>query len=176
LSKREKTVTRSFRISQSVFKILEEDSARRNISVNTLVNQLLLAYANIGRFQNKLGAIRITRPSFVRLLDACSDEALVEVGRSLVVDSPRAQMLAKHGTLSLSTVLDHVRTETAYGGWGEYSEVENQGKLVITQTHTLGRKGSIFISNILQALFEMVDIHPRISSREHSVTIEIRVP
>ena len=173
MSKREKTVTRSFRISQSAYKALEEDASGRRISLNTLVNQLLLAHANMGRFQDKLGAIRIARPSFVHLLNACSDEALIEVARSVVLDSPRAQMLAKYGTLSLSTVLDYMRTMIAYGGWGEYSEVENQGKLVITQTHDLGRKGSVFISNVLESIFGMVNIHPKMSSSEHSITIEI---
>jgi predicted DNA-binding ribbon-helix-helix protein len=173
LSKREKTVTRSFRISQSAFKALEEDAARRKISLNTLVNQLLLAHANMGKFQDKLGAIRIARPSFTQLLNVCSDEALIEVGRSLALDSSRAQMLAKYGALSLSTVLDYVRTTAAYGGWGEYSEVESQGKLIITLTHNLGRKGSVFMSSILESTFGMVNAHPKLSSSEHSVTIEI---
>jgi len=173
LSKREKTVTRSFRISQSAFKALEEDAARRNITLNTLVNQLFLAHTNLGRFLDKLGSIRIARPSFTQLLNACSDEAIIEVARSVALDSPRAMILAKHGVLSLSTVLDYVRTMVTYGGFGEYSEVESQGRLVITLTHDLTRKGSVFISNVLGSIFGMVNVHPKMSLSEHSVILEI---
>jgi len=173
LSKREKTVTRSFRISQSAFKALEEDAARRNITLNTLVNQLFLAHTNLGRFLDKLGSLRIARPSFTQLLNACSDEAIIEVARSVALDSPRAMILAKHGVLSLSTVLDYVRTMVTYGGFGEYSEVENQGRFVITLTHDLTRKGSVFISNVLDSIFGMVNVHPKMSLSEHSVILEI---
>jgi hypothetical protein len=171
LSKKEKTVTRSFRVSEFAFKALEEDAARRNVSLNTLVNQLFLAYANWGRFIDKIGVFTLSRATFSRLLDASSDEAVIEAAR--LSDTPRAIMLAKHGALSLTTVLDYIRAAAAYGGYAEYNEVENQGKLVITIMHSLGRKGSIYLSRIMESLFANIDRHPKISSSEHSVLIEV---
>jgi len=173
LGKRERTVTRSFRISESAFKALEEDAARRNISVNTLVNQLLLAHTNLGRFLDRFGTIRMARPSFTGLLKACSDESIVEVAQSIAPDTSKTIILAKYGALSLRTVLDYIRTMSAYGGWGEYSELETQGKLIVTQTHNLGRKGSLFISNVLQAVFGLANVHPKTSLSEHAVIFEI---
>jgi len=171
LSKKEKTVTRSFRVSESAFNALEEDAARRNVSLNTLVNQLFLAYANWGRFIDKIGVFTLSRATFSRLLDASSDEAIIEAAR--LSDTPRTIMLAKHGALSLTAILDFIRTATAYGGYAEYSELENQGKLVITIMHSLGRKGSIYLSGIFESMFANIDRHPKISSSEHSVLIEI---
>jgi predicted HicB family RNase H-like nuclease len=46
----EETVTKSFRISESAFLAIEEEAKKRNISVNTLVNQLFLSYANFDRY------------------------------------------------------------------------------------------------------------------------------
>jgi len=46
----EKTVTKSFRISESAFLVIEEEAKKRNISVNTLVNQLFLCYASFDRY------------------------------------------------------------------------------------------------------------------------------
>jgi len=171
--KKGKSVTRSFRVSETAFKALEEDAARRNVSVNTLVNQLLLAYANWGRFFDKIGAVRIPKEAFSRLLDASSDEAVIEAARLSGLDTPRAIMLAKHGTLSLTTVLDFIRAGAAYGGYAEYSEVENQGKLVVTLMHNMGRKASIYFGSLLESIFANIDRHPKISSSEHSVLIEI---
>ena len=173
MSKREKTVTRSFRISESAFKALEEDASQRNISVNTLVNQLLLAHTNLGRFLDKFGMIRITRPSLAQLLNACPDASVVEVARSVASDTPKTIILAKYGVISLRTVLDYMRSMNAYAGWGDYCEVEGQGKLIVTQTHNLGRKGSLFIGNYLESVFGLADVHPKMSMSEHTLIFEI---
>lgn len=173
MSKKEKTATRSFRVSESAFKALEEDAARRNTSVNTLVNQILVAYTNWDRFLERVGAIRTSKSAFSLLLNASSDEAIIEAARVSGPDTPKSIILAKHGVLSTNTILDYVRSATMYGGFAEYSEVETQGKMTITLTHDLGRKGSIFMSGILESLFGMMDIHPKMSSSEHSVVLEI---
>ena len=173
LSKKEKTVTRSFRISESVFKALEEDATRRNVSVNTLLNQLLLAYTNWGRFIDRVGAIRTSKVALRCILNASSDEGVIDAAREVGPDTPKSIILAKHGALSLATVLDYVRNASMYGGFAEYNEVETQGKMTITLMHELGRKGSLFISNTVESLFRMINIHPKMSSSEHTVIIEI---
>lgn len=173
MSKKEKTTTHSFRVSDSAFKALEEDSARRNVSVNTLLNQLLVAYTNWGRFLDRVGAIRTSKAAFGTLLNASSDEAIIEAARVSGPDIPKSIILAKHGALSINTILDYVRSATMYGGFAEYSEVESQGKMTITLTHDLGRKGSIFMSSVIESVFGMINIHPKMSSSEHSVILEI---
>ena len=50
MPKTDKTVTRSFRISERALKSIEEESKRQNISVSTIINQQLLAYAELERF------------------------------------------------------------------------------------------------------------------------------
>jgi hypothetical protein len=173
LSKKEKTVTRSFRISESALQALEEDARSQNLSLNTLVNQLLLAYTNWGRFIGKVGPIRTTKSAFNLLLNAASDEAIVEAARLSGPDTPKSIILAKHGVLSVNTVLDYVRSATVYGGFAEYSEIESQGKKVITLMHDLGRKGSVFLSSVLESIFGMVNLHYKLSTSEHSVIVEI---
>jgi hypothetical protein len=137
LSKKEKTVTRSIRVSESAFKALEEDAAKQNVSLNTLVNQLFLTYANWDRFYAKIGSILVAKSTLGRLLDAASDEAVTEIGRLAGSNVPRAIIPAKHGVLTLSTILTYLRNAAVYGGIAEYSEVETQGKTVITLMHNM---------------------------------------
>jgi hypothetical protein len=63
------------------YKALEDDAARRNVSVNTLVNQLFLMHTAFGRFRDQIGEIRLSRPTFCRLLNACPDKALMEASQ-----------------------------------------------------------------------------------------------
>ena len=173
MSKREKSLTRSFRISESVFKALNDDAKSRNVSVNTLVNQLLLAYTEWGRFIEKAGTIYTSKAAYMPLLNGASDEAIIEACRVSGSDTPKALILAKHGVLSLRTVLDFIRAASTYGGYAEYNEVEAQGKTVVTLIHDLGRKGSLYITQVLESTFATLNIHPKMSSSDHSVVIEI---
>jgi len=173
LSKKEKTVVKSFRVSESAFKTLEAEAASQNVSVNTLLNQIVIRYANWGRFITKYKGIVIGRSAFERLLSVSSDEVVAELGRKAGSDTPKAVMFAKHGEVSLHSVLDYIRGGAMYGGFAEYSEVEKQGKTAITLIHNLGSKGSIYLSNNLQAIFDTAGFHPKISSTEQAVLIEI---
>jgi len=70
-------------------------------------------------------------------------------------------------------VLDYIRSMNAYAGWGDYGEVESEGRLIITQTHNLGRKGSLFIGSYLESVFGLANVHPKTSLSEHSLIFEI---
>src|SRR6266566_4386341 len=52
--KPDKTVNRSFRISEKAYKALEEGAAKGKISLNTFVNQLFLNYAEFDRYASKV--------------------------------------------------------------------------------------------------------------------------
>ena len=173
MSKKGKTVTRSFRISESALQALEEDAASKKVSLNTLVNQLLLTHANFGRVYDRLGVIRISVASFNRLLNACPDEALIENAKLSGKDTPKAIILAKHGVLSLTTVLDFVRGWAEYGHLTVYSDVETQGKRVITLMHNHGQKGSTYLRYYFESVFELIGRQPKITATEHSIAIEI---
>ena len=43
---RPRTATASFRLDESALSALQEDARKQNVSVNTLLNQLVLTYAN----------------------------------------------------------------------------------------------------------------------------------
>jgi hypothetical protein len=79
----EKTVTRSFRINESAFLALEEEAKKRNISLNTLVNQLFISYANFDRYFQRLGMLKMSKVAFRKILKAAPDNELVESAREV---------------------------------------------------------------------------------------------
>ena len=60
-----------------------------------------------------------------------------------------------------------------YANQFEYGESESPNGKVITLFHRLGPKGSVFYSNYVRAIFEAIGYSPRISTSEHSISIEI---
>ncbi len=169
----ERTITRTFRISEHAFKALQDDARHQNVSVNTLVNQTLLSYANFDRFVKKLHLIKISRPTFRRVLDAAHDDAIIEAGQLAGSDVPKFLILAKDGTLSLETVLVHLRGLADYGNLFEYTESVEDRKRVVTLGHELGPKGTLFLAHYVQTVFESVDSHPTFTLGDNSIVIEL---
>lgn len=170
----EKTVTRSFRISESAFLALEEEAKKRNISLNTLVNQLFLSYANFDRYFQRFGMMKMSKFQFRKILKALPDNEIVELARKVAQNSSKIIILARYGTLSLTTILDYLNTLADYAYFVERSEVLSPGeRRVITLMHSYGENGSIFVNAYAKALFELINMEPKLSSTENSVTIEV---
>jgi hypothetical protein len=170
----EKTVTRSFRISESAFLALEEEARKHNISLNTLVNQLLLSFANFDRYFQKFGMLKISKVAYRRTLKAVPDEEIVEAAREVAQNSARVVLLTRYGTLSLAGVLEYLKSLADYAYWFEYTEVlSSERKRVITLTHSLGEKFSLFMIAYSKSLFEQIVINPKLASTKDSITITI---
>ena len=91
--------------------------------------------------------MKITRSGFKRTFELIPDKNIVELAQQNVEDGPKAIILAKYGTLSLTTVLDFLRAWLEYGNFSEYNEVASpEGKRIITLMHNAGRKVSIYLS------------------------------
>jgi hypothetical protein len=169
----DRTVTRSFRISERALKSIEDEAKRQNLNLSAIINHQLLAYSDFERYFRRLGLIKISSATFERLLLAGSDSEVAKAGFEAGSDTPRSIILAKHGILNLSTVIDFLNMLSEFGNQFEFGQVEQGGKQIVTLLHNLGPKGSIFFVNYAKALFQSIDYTPKISSSDHSVVVEI---
>jgi hypothetical protein len=136
----EKTVTRSFRTNENAFLALEEEAKKRNISLNTLVNQLFLSYANFDRYFERLGFIKMSNVAFRKILESTPEKEIVDQAREVARDSSRVIILARYGGMSLTGVLDYLQILANYAYFVEYNEVYSPGeKRVITLMHSFLR-------------------------------------
>jgi hypothetical protein len=170
---RDKTITRTFRISERAFRTLQEDAKHQNVSVNTLVNQVILSYTNFDKFIKKLHMIKVSRPTFKRVLDAAQDDAIIEAGQQAGSDVPKFFIIAKEGVLTLQTALGHLKDMADYGNLFEYTETLQDRKRIITLAHELGPRGTLFLAHYVQTVFESVDAHPMFTLGDNSVIIEL---
>lgn len=172
MPKGDKTVARSFRISQRAFDSLQKEASRKKISINTLVNQLFLAYEEFDRFYERMGMAKISTATFQRLLTAASQEEVINAARQAGEDTPRAIIISRDGLVSLTTIINFLKSMSEYANWFEYNEVD-AGKKIITLMHALGPNGSLFLTHYVRAIFEGIGLSPKFSSSEHSVIIDL---
>jgi hypothetical protein len=118
--------------------------------------------------------LKMSKVTFRKILKAAADKEIVELAREVAQNSSRTIILARYGTLSLTSFLDYLNNLGDYAYFVERSEVLSPGgKRVITLIHSYGEKVSIFVKAYVKALFELINIELKISSTENSVTIEL---
>jgi len=112
-------------------------------------------------------------PTFQKLIESVPDERIAEVAKEAAKDAPRSIILAKYGSISLSSILEYLQMLSEYANFFEYSERESPNGRVITLYHKMGPKGSLFDLNYVKTLLEYVGYSPTITMGEHSVDFEI---
>ena len=169
-----KTATASFRLDESALAAIQEDSKKQNVSVNTLLNQLVLTYANFDRPMKRFRMIKLPASTFKHLLQAATSETLIEAGRSTGEDVPKTYIRAKWGgELTVENALSYLKITADHTNLFEYSEVSRGGKINVTLSHDFGPKGSLFLQRYVQAIFEPLGKPPRFMPDENAVAFEI---
>jgi hypothetical protein len=169
-----KTATASFRLDESALNALQEDARRQNVSVNTMLNQLVLAYANYDRPMKRFHMLKLPASSFRHILQAATNEAIIEAGNSAGKDVPKTYIRAKWGNLTADSALDYLRITADYTNLFEYSEVSRGGKINVTLSHDFGAKGSLFLQRYVQAIFEPLGKPPSFLQDENAVSFELQ--
>jgi hypothetical protein len=72
---------RSFRISEESFNVLEEEAALLNVSINTLVDQIIGVHTSYERFMKKFGMMRMARSTFRSLLEISPEDRVAQAAR-----------------------------------------------------------------------------------------------
>ncbi len=168
-----KTVAKSFRVNEKALTAIQQEAQRQNISLNTLVNQLLIDYAEFGRFVKRMSALRLSRKTFEAVLSASSDEELATGARAAGKSAPLALITSKWGRVTPNIVVEYLRDLSKYANLYEYNETNEDGHLTLTLTHELGSKWSIFLANYLGEAFAVAGTKPEVKTSDRAVIFSL---
>jgi hypothetical protein len=155
---RPKTTIASFRINESVLDALREDAKRQNVSVNSLLNQILLTYINYDRPMKRFDMMKLPTSAIKRILEAATE----------------TYIRARWGELTVENALSFIKVTAEYSNRFEYSAITHDGRINITITHRLGAKGNLFLQSFVKAIFHQMGVSPKFSSDENAVTFELQ--
>jgi hypothetical protein len=164
-----KTVAKSFRVNEKALGALQEEAARQSVSVNTLVNQLLLDYSEFGRFLQRVNALRLSRKTFGEILNIVSEDSLAKAGIAAGKSAPVALIASKWGKVNVSTVIEYIHDLSAYANLFEYYEKNENERWTITLMHELGPKWSAFLANYISEAFVAAGVQPKTKISDRAV-------
>ncbi len=169
MPKEGRTVAKSFRVNEKALEALQEEAKRQSISVNTLVNQLLLEYSEFGRFLQRVNAMTLSRKTFAEILNSISDESLAKAAQTAGKGAPIALISSKYGKVTINTVLGFIHDLSAYANLFEYYEKNENERWTVTLMHELGAKWSTFLTNYFMEAFGTAGIQPKVRTSDRAV-------
>jgi hypothetical protein len=171
---KEKTVTISFRISETAFKALQEDSKRHNISINTLANQLFVTYAEYDRYLSKFHMIKLAASTFKRILNAASENEIAAAAQMAGSSVPVSFILAQKGDFTFENAVDYLRNMGTHANLFDFTESIGSGTRpnTFTLTHDLGIRGSVFLANYVESMLRPLGIEFKIINYPDAITLK----
>ena len=164
-----KTVAKSFRINEKALEALQEEAKRQTISLNTLVNQLLLDFSEFGRYLQRVNALKLSRKTFAEILNSIPEDGLVKAAQTAGKSAPVALIASKYGRVNVTSVLGYIHDLSAYANLFEYNEKNENERWTVTLMHELGPKWSTFLSYYLIEAFVSAGVQPKTKTSDRAV-------
>ena len=165
------SVSGHFRVWKDVYDSLEDEARVRQVSLNTLVNQLLSRYTRDESMYERLGVVTLPKETYRLMLQLIPDDKLDEFALESIKGWPMNLMLARNGIINTDAVLNQLRDFSKLGFLSFY-ETSRNGTKVISLNHEFGPKFTRVLAAGVTGLFKLVNIHPSVTATDSSVTIE----
>ena len=160
-------------MDRSALEALQEDSKVQNVSVNTLLNQLLLTYVNYDRPMKRFQGVKLSASTFRYVLQAASEETLAKAGSLAGGDIPKTYIHARWGKSTVENCLEYLKNMSIYANLFTYSEVVREGRLGVTLSHNFGLNGTVFLRYYVEEIFASCNKIPTFASDENAVVFEL---
>ena len=178
-SKKQKTVTRTFRIRGEWDDILKQEAEKQGTSVNVLVNSIFQKYALFDRLAQGHNSISLTQQTFHTLLSCIPEESIALAGE-------------KSGSTDIQNLLDLMGlpsnydsfaylVSTHFGGdsramWFTCCRHLHENSDSFHLQHNLGRGWSIFLQKYLLSYLKTLKISGETRVYDYAVNLAVPRP
>ena len=80
---------KSFRLDERALDALKQEAGAQTITLNTLTNQLVMDYANFGRYLERVGGVSLSLQTLHEFIGHLSEDSAIDAGKSLGRTSPQ---------------------------------------------------------------------------------------
>ncbi len=167
-----KTEVGSFRLNKDVLSKLKKEAESEKLSLNSLVNKVLEAHVNWHSSAAKLGIIPIGSEVIIELFKNMTDDALKKLARkNAAIISEDLLLLRNEDTLD--AFLDLAQDYFGICGF-PFSIREKDGNFRITVKHTLGKKYSLYIEEMVKIkIYDYTKEKPDVTSTSNTITLSL---
>lgn len=142
----------TFRIGKSNLEELRREAKQKQVSLNTLVNQIFVGHVDWHSNAVNAGMISVPRNLQVVLMKKISDEEITKIAEETAENVPDAILLLRDDYTPLA-FLDVVDSWLKVSNLAYKHNVYDDRHTYVIQ-HDLGKKWSLYLSKVIQYVFE----------------------
>lgn len=170
-----KTRTVSYRIDSKVLDEVVREANNRDTSPNLLVNQILRRFVEFDRYQHRLGTIPFPKEMLREIIDAGDDQYLKNLAARAFKFLLESVILTQQNQ-DLGAMLALLKEYVKVGGIA-CDHLKKDGKDIIVVQHDMGSRTSVFVKELLSAVFEKFLIErPVFEMTDSTVVVSAKLP
>jgi hypothetical protein len=155
ISKPKRTVTMTFRVDESILNVLKEESERKDISLNTLVNHVLKQYVDWDMYAAKAGMIPIAKPVVSALFDKMTPQEIIELASKVGQSAIHDIALFMKSRMDLPSFLSWFEMRMKNSSIELSHKAENSTHTYVIK-HDLGYNWSLYHKTLLHLMFNQI--------------------
>lgn len=144
----------TFRIFSESITRLRKEANEEDISMNTLVNQILKNHISWHSVASKAGFISVERRFVKVMIDKLSEEEVTRLAMEIATTSNRDLLMILRNEISLDSAIDFIESWLRICGFAYRREADTNGKYSFVIQHDMGRKWSLYLGELYKHLFE----------------------
>ena len=167
-----KTEVGSFRLNKDILSKLKKEAESENLSLNSLVNKVLEMHVNWHSSAPKIGIVPVNSQVVKELFNNMSEDSVKKLAEKIAPEISEDLLLLRHED-TLETFLEIAQDYFGVCGF-PFSAQEKNGKYTITVRHTLGKKYSLYIEEIIKIkINQYTKEKPNVSSTANTITLSL---
>ena len=133
----------TFRIDPDVLKKLVTESNQRVVSLNSLVNQILLGYIRWEKQASKSGWILMHKKVIESFIEELDEKTISKIAAPVAKEIMTDTLLAMHSKVDLESWITVTKERSERSNF-DFQEIRSDGKIKLIITHDMGLKWSVF--------------------------------
>ena len=167
-----KSTNFSCRLDKSTFSILEEEAKSKNVSLNSLINNVLAHYAALDRHAKDIELISLTKRAITKIFSNMDDKTIKELATDVGGVVHRELVFLKYDKLTFDNLMQVLVINASRYGSVKYTGINSIHKICIH--HGACVEFSIFISLIHEIMAGNLSIKVKITnSDQNTVCMQI---
>jgi len=153
-SNRQKTTESiTLRFHKHILDRLRKAAEDKQVSLNTLLNQIAIQHLDWHAHAAKAGFITVRKGSIIKMLEKIPEKDIVEIAGYLARKQSKEFVMMFRNEYSLTSALDVIETWIEIAGYSYRHEVRGSEHFFIVQ-HDMGMKWSLYLREIYRFIFE----------------------
>ena len=143
----------TLRFDKDVLDKLKNEAKEKQISLNTLLNQLAIQHLGWHAHAAKAGFITVRKGKIIKMLEKISEKDIIEIAEYIAKKESKEFVLMLRNEYNIHSSLDVIESWIKIAGYSYRHEVRGAEHSYIIQ-HDMGRKWSLYLKEQYRFIFE----------------------